>query len=494
MKGSNMAERIRRKLVVFLFGAAFVNVGYAQNTVTTVLAYPTGDPASSGLLVRKSAPAEVMANQTYTYSLEAYNKTSSTLCTVVIRETLPEGFVLEGTSPKAEVEGRVVTWKMEALYPSARKQFTITGMPGGTADLISCTSASYSLQACVLTKVLQPALKLAVKSPKVVLQCDPIVVDYEITNHGSGTTRNVTVSHPLPKGLMTLDDGATVVFTLESLAPGQSTSCRKLLKAARAGTFSSEAVASADYGLQSSVKINTRVVAPVLTVDISGVEKIYLGKQMTYLIKVANAGDGIANNVSLVCSLPADARVQDISHNGRGLGNEVVWERLGALMPNQSVTASLTLEPRQRGIVDVIALAKATCASEVKAAASTLVEGIPAVLLEVIDLSDPVPLGEEVTYTIRVTNQGSADGTNIMILAELEDAMQYVSSGGASTAQASGNFVRFTPLKQLPPKQTAIWQVTVKAIRPGDVRFRVKLQSDQIERSVDESEATNFYR
>ncbi len=104
-----MADRIMRKLVVLLIAIALINQVHAQNAVTTVLAYPTGDPTSSGLLVSKSAPAEVMLNQTYEYSLEAYNKTRSVLCAVVIRESLPEGFVIQNISPKAQVKDHVVT-------------------------------------------------------------------------------------------------------------------------------------------------------------------------------------------------------------------------------------------------------------------------------------------------------------------------------------------------------------------------------------------------
>ena len=37
-------------------------------------------------------------------------------------------------------------------------------------------------------------------------------------------------------------------------------------------------------------------------------------------------------------------------------------------------------------------------------------------------------------------------------------------------------------------------EVVVKAIKPGDVRFRVTMNSDQLTRDVEETEATKFYR
>ena len=488
-----MASETTKKLIFLAVAWVLVGQVQAKDVVQTLLAYPTGDPASSGLLVNKTAPAEVMLNQKYDYCLEAYNKTDSPLFDVVIQELLPEGFDIQNTSPEAKIKDYAVIWNLEVLSPGAKKQFTISGVPSSVGDLISCTSATYSLHACVLTKVLQPALKLTVKSSDVVLECDPVIVNYDVINEGTGTTRNVVVNHKLPTGLTTLDGSSSVVLNIESLAPGKRASSRKLLKAGRTGNFSSTALATAEGGLKSSANTNTKVVVPVLTVDVSGPQKILLSRKATYLINVANRGDGIADNLNLIMNVPASVRVDKISNNGRQAGNRIIWDKLGALKPNQSINTSVTLEPRQKGTVDVSALAKATCAAEVKDLAKTLVEGIPAILLEVIDLSDPVAVGEYVTYVIKVTNQGTADGTNIRILATLENAMQYVSSQGASKAQVSGTTVRFNPLARLAPKQVASWQIKVRAASTGDVRFKIKLESDQIRRSVDETEATNFY-
>ena len=50
------------------------------------------------------------------------------------------------------------------------------------------------------------------------------------------------------------------------------------------------------------------------------------------------------------------------------------------------------------------AAAKGVCA-EAAASCETKVEGIPAILLEVIDLEDPIEVGAQTTYEIKVTNQ-----------------------------------------------------------------------------------------
>ncbi|MHC4469223.1 MAG: hypothetical protein ACYSUZ_07715, partial [Planctomycetota bacterium] len=118
---------------------------------------------------------------------------------------------------------------------------------------------------------------------------------------------------------------------------------------------------------------------------------------------------------------------------------------------------------------------------------------ISAILLEVIDLSDPIEVGKDVTYVITATNQGSAPATNILIKALLEKSLEYVGNSGTTGGAVSGDTVSFDPLPALAPKDTATWKIVVKAVKEGDVRFGVTMNSDQLTRDVQETEATKFY-
>lgn len=123
----------------------------------------------------------------------------------------------------------------------------------------------------------------------------------------------------------------------------------------------------------------------------------------------------------------------------------------------------------------------------------TRVSGIPAVLLEVVDVDDPIEVGRTETYELSVVNQGSTALTNVVIVCALEDTQEFVSGTGVTTAQAQGHIITFAPLTMLPPKATAKWQVIVKALAAGDVRFSAELTSDQFKRPINETEATRQY-
>ncbi len=121
------------------------------------------------------------------------------------------------------------------------------------------------------------------------------------------------------------------------------------------------------------------------------------------------------------------------------------------------------------------------------------VRGIPDILLEVVDQLDPVEVGGTTTYVIEVTNQGSADGTNIAITCTLPPELQYVSANGPSPLTAQGRTVRFTPLAVLAPRAKTAYQVVVMRLAVGDVRFKVSMNSDQIDQVVEETESTHVY-
>jgi len=98
-----------------------------------------------------------------------------------------------------------------------------------------------------------------------------------------------------------------------------------------------------------------------------------------------------------------------------------------------------------------------------------------------------------VTYVITVTNQGSAVGTNIVIVCTLPDEQTLVSGTGPTKGTVAGKLVTFAPIKALAPKAKTTYRVIVKGAKAGDVRFKVSLTSDQMTSPAGETESTHIY-
>jgi uncharacterized repeat protein (TIGR01451 family) len=450
-------------------------------------------PHTGALRIEKAMPTFVQFNAPFDYTLRVTNLTDLQLSTVVVNERLSEGLDYISSTPEGKLDSRVLTWEMDTLRPKASKTITVKVSGTQIGCLKTCADASYTVLACAHTEVVQPALALTRSAPSNVTLCDAIPMTFVVTNEGSGTATNVKVKETLPSGLTTQDGRTRIRLSLGNLVAGQSETRTVTTKATQPGTYKSQAMAVADGNLEAqSEMLSTVVTQPVLTISQTGSKKIYLGQGLEYDITVTNKGDSLAANTVLTDTLPDEILNIKPSDDGVLAGNVVTWE-LGDLAPQDSKKVSMAYHPSKAGTKKNTTTATATCASAVTVSTATNVDTISAILLEVIDLSDPIEVGKDVTYVITATNQGSAPATNIVIKATLEKSMEYVGYSGTTGGAVSGNTITFEPLPSLAPKDTATWKVVVKASKEGDVRFGVTMNSDELTRDVQETEATKFY-
>ena len=94
-----------------------------------------------------------------------------------------------------------------------------------------------------------------------------------------------------------------------------------------------------------------------------------------------------------------------------------------------------------------------------------------------------------------MTNQGTANATNIKVTATIPDGMKYISSTGSTgRLVVVGKLVSFNPVPTLKPKENLTFTVTVKGTEAGDRRFRVEMNADQLTSPFLEEESTKLYR
>ncbi|MDO8301967.1 MAG: hypothetical protein Q7T18_01880 [Sedimentisphaerales bacterium] len=453
-------------------------------------------PGQSANMIRieRVMPAQIRAGQPFDYDLMVTNLTDMSLREVMVMENLGENFQFKSSMPEGKLDGRQLTWMLPELGPKAVQKITVNGMAEKAGKLAQCADVKYKMPACSAVDVVAPQLMLTKTVPSDSLLCDKIPVKYVVTNKGTGVVRNVIITDQLPNGLMTVDGGQLVSLDSCPLGPGQSQEFSVMTRAEKPGEYTSTAMAKADGGLTAeSDGVKTMVHEPVLAVTEKGTESGYIGRPIKYEITVTNNGDAPATKAILQKQMPAEAKFISASEGGSFSGGTVTWN-LETLAPQASKTVELTYSSDTAGIMKTSTQAFAECATTTASSGQTKIAGIPAILLEMVDISDPILKGENETYVIKVTNQGSAVDTNIRIVATMEDSIQYVSSSGATTGTSEGQKVMFEPLPSLAPKAVATWNVIVKGNKTGDTRFKVDLASDQLGKApVIKTESTRFY-
>lgn len=455
--------------------------------------YPSGDRNTSAILLERSVPAEVRVGESYSYEIKLTNLTSVDIRSLELTEQMPSVFKMSDGVPSGSSAGsHEVKWSIGTLGARQSTSIKVTGAADGAGELRYCATVTFQTELCSTHRIVQPELLLTMSAPSEVILCDSITLRYVVTNRGSGVARNVKVVGAMPSGLATQDGRSSVTFDAGSLAAGQSREFTVAAKATSTGSFTSTAQASEDGGLSAQASVETSVIVPKLVLSKTGPEERYLGRPATYEIVVSNDGDAPAKDTIIVDELSSGHRIVETSMGGQAAGGRVTWN-LGTIPPGSQQRVSLTVVPDQIGTIRNSVSAKAYCAEAV-AETTTEIRGISAMLLEVVDNDDPIEVGALETYDIMVTNQGSADGTNIVIACTVPPEQEYVSANGPTPATLQGNIVRFAPLQKLAPKTTVIYKVVVRGVEPADVRFRVSMTSDQLTTPVDETESTHVYK
>jgi hypothetical protein len=231
---------------------------------------------------------------------------------------------------------------------------------------------------------------------------------------------------------------------------------------------------------------------PVLTLacDLPGEQPLPL--PLTVCQRLGNNGNIAAPKAVLALSVPAGARLVSGTEGADAGADRITWN-VRDLAVGASRNYCATFTAAQPGPLEFSGMALGDHAAKVESQCATRVHGIPAVLLEVVDLADPVLVGNDVVYTLRVLNQGSAPLTNIRIVAALEDSQTFLSGTGPSAVSAAAGNLAMAPLPLLKPGEEARWRVVVKAEKAADVRFAVELRADQFQRPINETEATLQY-
>ncbi|HEU5115084.1 MAG TPA: hypothetical protein VFT74_00255, partial [Isosphaeraceae bacterium] len=288
------------------------------------------------------------------------------------------------------------------------------------------------------------------------------------------------------------------------LQPGETKEYTVRVNATDTGEFGSRAVARGGNDLEAhSRKPTTRIVASEISVNLEGPRAQYLNQPMTYRAHVKNTGDGPAPDASLRIDVDDMCRIVSVSKTDpKGVtpaesGNTLSWN-LGDLEPGGERTVSFTVTTRGTQDLKHEAVATSACAAggdraEMGTDRETIATNIitlPALVLEMVDETDPVKVGDQEQYRIVVRNQGTGADKDVHLKLSVPDQFEFVNATGTTDVKADGQTLDFGTIDRLDPKAKASWDVRLKAKKAGDVKTKVELSSDYLHDPVPELEPT----
>jgi uncharacterized repeat protein (TIGR01451 family) len=246
--------------------------------------------------------------------------------------------------------------------------------------------------------------------------------------------------------------------------------------------------------LQVDQQVEFEIIAPALELEVEGPERRYLERAATYQVKIANPGTAAAKDVEIVTKLPKGMRFVRANNMGEyDASTHAIYWSLAELPEGESGTVELVAMPVESGQHTLEVEGRAQRGLTDHTNQQILVEGLAAIMFDVRDLEDPIEVGRETTYEIRVVNQGSKAATNVQVAVNIPPGMQVVSAAGETRHVTESGGVLFEPLAQLAPKADSTFRVQVQGVRPGDQRVAVEVTTDDIGQPVRKEESTRVF-
>ncbi|HUT09644.1 MAG TPA: DUF11 domain-containing protein [Thermoguttaceae bacterium] len=451
-------------------------------------------PQSPHLTIEKVAPKEIQVGKVATFGIKVRNTGAVSAAGVEIRDVIPRGTRLISTVPQASrgIQGELV-WTLGTLQPGAEASVEIKLMPIAEGEIGSVATVAFQADASARTVATKPELVLQTSAPQQVLIGEELTLSITVSNPGSGVATGVVLEEHIPPGLQH-PAGAELEYRVGDLPPGESRRLELTLLASRPGPTANLLTARGEGNLRTEDRLDINVVAPGLDLAVDGPRRRYLEREATYQFSVHNPGTASAEGVELVAYLPRGLKFVRANNSGYYEETErAVYWRLEELPVNETGTVELVAMPVESGEHNLRLRSSADRGVTAESEQPVLIEGIAAIMFEAVDVTDPIEVGGETTYEIRVLNQGSKAATNVQVAVILPVELRAISAEGPAAHVIEAGRVLFEPLPRLAPKADTTYRVRVQGLRAGDLRARVQVWTDEMTAPVTKEESTRVY-
>ena len=312
-----------------------------------------------------------------------------------------------------------------------------------------------------------------------------------VKNHGSSNATDIHVTDELGSGFEFVDasagyrrDGQTVVWNIPALAGEDSYSVWIVARALTNGTLSN--IAYVNCSEEETVKNSTSTVevTPVVNLTVKktvDAAEISVGGEVTFTVNVTNNGPSNATGVKVTDVVPEG--FEFVSSSTGDYDSETGVLTIPVIQAGESYVFTITLKAISNGTLTNIV--NVTCAeNDTEVSTSVDVDAEYDVDLVVVKVAstDDATVGDEITFTITVTNNGVSDATNIKIIDILdENGFELV----------SGDLENVIPI--LASGETATVVVKVRTVANGKYMNTVNVSCTENDAAVSANATVNVY-
>ena len=360
-----------------------------------------------------------------TYTVTVTNDGIGDAKDVVVRDVLGEGlkFVSATGEYTWDEDSRTVTWIVDLAKGESRTFYvnaTVVSYGNVTNSLIV---GNKTISVNVTVPEIIPDKTVGIENPNF---GDNVTYTVKVTNDGIGDAKDVVVRDVLGEGLTfvdatgnyTFDEDSRTVTWIVDLAKGESKVFSVIATVSGYGNVTNSLVVG---NKTTGVNVTVPEINPDKTVD-NGIPNF--GDNVTYTVTVTNDGIGDANNVIITDVLDKGLKFLNAT------GNFTYDEKTGTI----TWTVDLAKGETKTFNVNVTVLGYGVLPNTVAVGNKTAVRNITVpeiITVKEVNSSD-IHIGDEITYTITVSNPGKINATNVVIRDILPEGLKFInaSNGG----------------------------------------------------------------